>query len=80
MRRVCPDFHEEKDKDWAKRKVARIEGEKRIERIEEMKILSKNAKIVHKEKANPSTRKRKVGTRREIQKDKRNAQHKTRIM
>ena len=51
LRRVCHEFLEENDKDWAKRKVARIEEQKRIERIEKMKILSRNAKIAHIEKA-----------------------------
>ena len=50
LRRLCHEFLQENDKDWEKRKNERLEEKYRLERIEKMKIKSKNAKIQHIEK------------------------------
>ena len=50
LRKLCHEFLQDNDKDWEKRKNERLEEKSRLERIEKMKIKSKNAKIQHIEK------------------------------
>ena len=50
LQKLCHEFLQDNDKDWEKRKNERLEEKSRLERIEKMKIKSKNAKIQHIEK------------------------------